>query len=240
MNEKEAADLETLKIGIAAEPDFVRSLNAICQVLDMGHAVYHLAPTASPGLEIPYVQTTYSPAWIMQYIARNYLTFDPVLARGLGGGKSFFWSEIERSDDATKAFFEDASKFGVGNCGFTVPIANRGGRRAMFTVNKLDEEANFKATIKGKEKHLGDIALILHSKALAAIGVSASIPALSRREVECLNWTAQGKDGASIADILKISEFTVRDYLKSARTKLGCTTIAQAVYEATRLRLIKP
>ncbi len=240
MNEQEAKDLENLKIGLAAETDFAKSLKAICTVLEMGHAVYHLAPTASPGLEIPFVQTTYSPAWIMQYIASNYLNSDPVLERGLNGGKPFFWSEIAREDDGIKAFFADAANHGVGNCGYTVPIANRGGRRAMFTVNKMDDETDFKNTIKGKEKHLSDISLILHRRALTAIGDSGDVPTLSRREIECLNWTAQGKDGASIAKILKISEFTVRDYLKSARNKLGCTTIAQAVYEATRLRLIKP
>lgn len=239
MADQEAKNLEALKIRLAAELDFSKSLKAICDAFQVRHAVYHLAPTASPGLEIPFVQTTYSPKWIMRYIARNYLSTDPVLERGLGGAKPFFWSDVPRESPALSAFFEDAAAHGVGNCGYSIPIADRGGKRAMFTVNMDSEESAFRAYVTGKEKHLHDIAMILHGRALAETGNDVEVPALSRREIQCLNLTAQGKDGSSIAEILKISEFTVRDYLKAARRKLGCATIAQAVYEATRLRLIK-
>ena len=81
---------------------------------------------------------------------------------------------------------------------------------------------------------------MFHRRALVELYKGENIPSLSPRELECLSWTTQGKDANTIAAILEISEYTVRDYLKSARQKLGCATIAQAVYQATRLRLINP
>ena len=75
-------------------------------------------------------------------------------------------------------------------------------------------------------------------KALLHLHSEDRRPPLSPREIECLSWTAQGKDASTISEILEISEHTVRDYLKSAKYKLSCGTIAQAVFEATKLRLI--
>jgi DNA-binding CsgD family transcriptional regulator len=240
MQENDVQGLEDLKIRLAGETDFAASLRAICDALGVKHAVYHLAPIGSAHLEIPFVQTTYEPRWVMRYIAQNYLAMDPVLNEGLYGKNPFFWTDIARPTAALEAFFADAATHGVGNCGFTLPVLDRSGRRAMFTVNNDEDEGQFRLRLQGKVKHLADIGGILHRRALALLGEDEKAPPLSRREIECLNWTAKGKDAASIAEILKISEFTVRDYLKSARTKLGCSNIAQAVYEATRLKIIRP
>ena len=61
---------------------------------------------------------------------------------------------------------------------------------------------------------------------------------LSSRELDCLYWTAQGKEAIDIALILSISPHTVRGYLKSARFKLDCVTSAQAVSKAVMLGLL--
>jgi LuxR family transcriptional regulator, quorum-sensing system regulator CinR len=232
--------LSVLKNGLATTPDVAKSLADIRTVLGVDHSVYHLAPTAAPEMDIPFVRTTYDPGWVMRYITRNYMAIDPVLELGLSGGKPFFWSDIQRESETVAAFFADAERHGVGNCGYTVPITDRVGHRAMLTLNRNGADAEFRAHISGLARDIGDIAGILHRRCLTEAGIEEPVPVLSRREIECLSWTAQGKDASSIADILKISEHTVRDYLKSARTKLGCSTIAQAVYEASRLRLLKP
>jgi DNA-binding CsgD family transcriptional regulator len=232
--------MSVLKNGLVSATDVGKSLSDIRSALKVDHAVYHLAPTAAPEMDIPFVRTTYDPRWVMRYITRNYMTIDPVLELGLSGARPFFWSDIPRDGEAVAAFFADAQSHGVGNCGFTVPITDRVGHRAMFTLNRDGDDAEFRSRISAIARDLEDIALILHRRGLAEAGIEEPVPVLSPREIECLSWTAHGKDASSIADILKISEHTVRDYLKSARTKLGCSTIAQAVYEASRLRLLKP
>jgi DNA-binding CsgD family transcriptional regulator len=232
--------LSVLKNGLVSATDVAKSLADIRTALKVDHAVYHLAPTAAPEMDIPFVRTTYDPRWVMRYITQNYMTIDPVLELGLSGTKPFFWSDIARDGEAVAAFFDDARRHGVGNCGYTVPIADRVGHRAMFTLNRDGDETEFRSLIGAIARDIDDIALILHRRGLTEAGIAEPVPVLSPREIECLSWTALGKDATSIADILKISEHTVRDYLKSARTKLGCSTIAQAVYEASRLRLLKP
>lgn len=194
----------------------------------------------NPNLEFPFVRATYGGEWIRRYVLKNYIDLDPVLERGLGASEPFYWADVPRETRPVQEFFADAMAHGVGNCGYTVPIADKNGRRAMFTVNDEWDAADFAAKLAPAERSLRDVALVLHRKALIEAGVDDDPPALSPREIECLIWTARGKDANTVAEILDISEHTVRDYLKSAKSKLGCSTIAQAVFEATRLNLIRP
>jgi len=86
-----------------------------------------------------------------------------------------------------------------------------------------------------------EIAHLIHRKAVYELhGENDPVPALSPREIECLHWTALGKDYKDISVILGISEHTTRDYLKTARFKLGCATISAAASRAVQLAHHQP
>lgn len=59
--------------------------------------------------------------------------------------------------------------------------------------------------------------------------------ALSERERQIMGWVAMGKTNPEIGCILCISEFTVKNHLKSIFTKLDVSNRAQAVATLTRL-----
>ncbi|TAX31374.1 helix-turn-helix transcriptional regulator [Rhizobium leguminosarum] len=61
---------------------------------------------------------------------------------------------------------------------------------------------------------------------------------LTRREIECLRWSAAGKSSDEIAIILDLSSHTVAGYLKSATRKLDSVNRMQAVARAFRYRLL--
>jgi DNA-binding CsgD family transcriptional regulator len=111
-------------------------------------------------------------------------------------------------------------------------------RKAMFSVTSDLSDEDWQRKINLEKNLLEQIGDVLHRKAILQVYGSEAGPPLAPREIECLYWTAKGKDGPTIAEILQISEHTVRDYLKSARNKLGCLTVAQAIHEATKRRLI--
>src|SRR5450631_3355176 len=52
---------------------------------------------------------------------------------------------------------------------------------------------------------------------------------LSRREEQCLIWAARGKTFQEVADVLKISFGSARAHLDTARHKLHCMNLTQAV-----------
>jgi DNA-binding CsgD family transcriptional regulator len=61
---------------------------------------------------------------------------------------------------------------------------------------------------------------------------------LTEREIECLEWSAAGKNSREIAQILEISSLTIDGYLKNALHKLGAVNRTQAVAKACQLGLL--
>jgi DNA-binding CsgD family transcriptional regulator len=58
---------------------------------------------------------------------------------------------------------------------------------------------------------------------------------LTRRELDCLFWAAQGYSTIETAEILEIKNETVRQYIKQALNKLGARNKTQAIWLAHRL-----
>ncbi|MEM8951012.1 MAG: helix-turn-helix transcriptional regulator [Pseudomonadota bacterium] len=61
---------------------------------------------------------------------------------------------------------------------------------------------------------------------------------ITKRELECLKWAADGKTEWEIGVVLGIAEKTVDTHLYSAHRKLGAANRPQAIALAFRLGLI--
>lgn len=57
---------------------------------------------------------------------------------------------------------------------------------------------------------------------------------LNPKQIECLRWAAAGKTYGEIAEIVGISERTVRYHLEGARTQFGFATIMQTIVQAAK------
>ena len=64
---------------------------------------------------------------------------------------------------------------------------------------------------------------------------AARVPVLSERERQIMVWVAMGKTNPEIGMILDISEFTVKNHMKSIFSKLDVTNRAQAVAKLERM-----
>ncbi|WED43244.1 helix-turn-helix transcriptional regulator [Legionella cardiaca] len=69
-------------------------------------------------------------------------------------------------------------------------------------------------------------------------GGYAESETISMREQECLWLSAQGKTVKQIAQILKISPYTVEKYLKNIREAFNCHTLIEAVIEGIHRGMI--
>lgn len=61
---------------------------------------------------------------------------------------------------------------------------------------------------------------------------------LTARELEILRLIAKGYNSKEVALILNLSHFTINTYRKSIQHKLNVKNCAEAVYEASKLKLI--
>lgn len=214
-------------------------LDEICDFAGGKYAVYHVAHGNRTIADCPVVKTNYPAAWVQRYLTRNYVNIDPVVQRGFTSALPFYWDELKLRSSSEVALFREAIGHGIGLSGVSIPIIDKLGRRALFSISSDRQPLEWRQYVAAKLPAIIDFANGFHQK-LQKCDSFANYdgPHLSPRELECLSWVAAGKDTGSIAIILSLSEHTVRDYLKSARYKLGCTTLAQAVHKATLARIL--
>lgn len=201
---------------------------------------YLAVGVSRPHLANPYLAVTYSTEWVDHYKRQRYVEIDPVVHMGMRRLLPLDWDEFGRPEGALKTFFGEASEFGLGHRGLTIPVHGRGSDRGLFTITSDVSERVWR---RDKLEFLRDfqvIAVSLHEKVLELEGLAVSRPRLSPRELECLHWASEGKTAWASAVILGLSEHTVRCYLESTRYKLNACSNMHAVSIAHRWGLFDP
>lgn len=176
----------------------------------------------------PYLAVTYSSEWVEQYRSRGYVKIDPVIRVGLRRLLPIDWDDLS-TDDASRQFFGEANEFGLGRKGMSFPVHGHGGDRALFSVSADLSEGEWKWARRVALEQFPVIAAHLHNAVLRTEGIERAQPRLSPRELECLQWTSEGKTVWECGMILGLSPHTVRCYLESARHKLGASSNTHAV-----------
>ncbi len=197
------------------------------------HIVYHWV--SSDGEQ--YGVGTYDPTWVQHYVDRDYLRVDPVILGCFTKFHPIDWKNLDWSSRAARAFRADAVAHGVGNQGFSIPIRGPSGQFALFTVSHTCDDAVWAAFTTDHQRELILIAHYFNLKALefGTARVPEPTRALSPREVDALTFLAMGYGRGQVAEMLSISEHTLRAYIESARYKLGTAntthTVARALSE---------
>lgn len=215
------------------------ALESLRDIFRLKHISFHLGQIRIGELDAPFVQTTYPSQWVSRYVLKGYVNIDPVAREGFERQFPFDWREVALDERAAE-LMSDAAAHDLGKSGYSIPVVDRTGRRSLLSFTSDMTGRDWDDFIAGHRELLSEAAFQLHRKALVEVfGNADPMPPLGPREIECLYWTARGKDYLAIAEILGISGHTVRGYLKSARFKLECATLPQAVAKALALRIIK-
>ena len=225
-------------------PDLVRTARTTADAIDLiagrcghEHTTFHILSTPSAGLDNPFVRTTYPAEWVQYYLLNNLAVVDPVVEKARRDRHSFCWSELPQN--TAEPVLKTAATFGIGASGYSFVHEDDRGRIGLFSITASMAPGPWSAYVAAHGKTLACLLPDLHAKAVAEIATdTGDYPKLTPREYECLTQSAAGNSYSQIAVILSLSEHTVRSYLKIARIKLDCITLAQAVGKATRMGLI--
>lgn len=227
----QSLDVFLEKLGTAERLDDLQDIVAgLRDCFEVDHAVYHWV--SADGQQ--YGCGTYSREWCIRYVVEDYLRVDPVI---LGCFQRFHpvdWKRLDWSSKSAKAFLADAVAHGVGNQGYSVPVRGPNGQFACFSVSHSASDAEWAEFTERNQRDLILIAHYFNQKALELAHGRAPEPAkpLSPREVDALTFLAMGYGRGQVADMLKISEHTLRAYIESARFKLGALNTIHAVAKA--------
>ncbi len=200
------------------------------------HVVYHWV--SADGEQ--YGFGTYDPAWAQRYSEKEYLRIDPVIVGCFQRFDPVDWKRLDWSSKAAQAFRKDAIAHGVGNQGFSIPIRGPNGQLALLTASHTTDDESWAEFMEAHQREWILIAHYLNQKALQLEKGRTPEPvrALSPRETDALTYLGMGYSRGQVADLLNISEHTLRAYIESARFKLGALNTTHAVARAITEGLI--
>jgi DNA-binding CsgD family transcriptional regulator len=203
---------------------------------------YVLFRLPNRGLKYPNVITHYPVEWIQHYMRLQYFKCDPVLEHAMKTMRPFMWSELffNNLTEDQHRMFEDSRFFSGIESGITVPLYGPQSEFGIVTTAlKKTHKINENTLLK-----LSAFAMAYHEKAKQLILFSDNHKnhktSLSKRELECLLWTANGKTYWEISQILSLSEETIRFYMKNSFRKLNVNTKTQAIMKCVIEGLIIP
>lgn len=215
-------------------------LKAICDMFELSHAGY-LWVDKQGGR---HMVSSLPDVWQERYIAQDYFRSDPVLTGCFAAIDPVDWQDLNWSGRMSSTFRRDALSHGVGRQGYSVPLRGPGGQYAVFSVTSDWAEPVWQA-FKGSSGR--DLILLGHYLNRVILELSTSPEtttdtvegqALSPRELSSLALLAEGKSRAQVAEVLEISEHTLRVYIESARKKLGAQNTTHAVAKAVATGLV--
>lgn len=184
---------------------------------------------------------TYPAAWVAMYSELQLYEIDPVFMRAERTRIPFFWDVADFQDELTvpqQEIFAEARRLGIGR-GYTVPfhsVESLGALRASCTVipdsAAIDPQTYF--TVRLMASYVYEAA----SRDVTSQHPRPAASTLSRRELQCLEFAAQGKSDWVVGKLLNISERTVHNHIENAKRRLGVVTRVQAVVHALASRQV--
>ena len=207
--------------------DILKDIAAEC---GLSHIAYFcLAADKRPDSNLLTAVTTFPKEWQARYFIKQYIKIDPTVARGRTAVLPFDWETLEKDDPAIIAFFKDANRHNVGRNGISIPVRNRRNIKSMVSFTSDALRPAWETFKKQNMARLQRLAALINSATVVNSKLPEPQVQLSRREEECLIWSARGKTHQEIGDIVGLSPTSVRTHLDTARHKLRCINLTHAV-----------
>lgn len=202
---------------------------------------------------IHWVRSSMSKGWLNRYDAEGYAEADPMLAQVQNGKDSLYVqaASLKSADghsNKAMALNHDLQKAGyIHLYSLVVPCPDNEAK--LVVLSSAQPEAQDMMTDQQREMrvlatvlatNLGSDIPSNHGRVYDITSIAPTAPDLSPRELQVMNLLALGHRNDRIAELLGLSEITVRTHLKSARDKLRAPTRESALVRAMQLGLIDP
>lgn len=190
-------------------------------------------------LSRPHIETfsNYPEIWRSRYAEMNYLAVDPSVAHGRRSMRPELWSDVLFA--GTPSLWSEAREAGLRHGRFQSYLET-GGLGSMLTLARSNEKISV-AEINSNALRLAWLNQIVHQAFASLLSPERHLPPndrLTQREVEVLQWTADGKTTGQISEILTISENTVSFHIKNAIVKLKTSNKTAAAVRAAMLGML--
>jgi DNA-binding CsgD family transcriptional regulator len=166
---------------------------------------------------------------------------DPVMQHCKRSGRPIIWDQSTYLEADAVGKWEEQAVFGY-RSGIAMALHMPEGRHFMFGVDLDGPLTRDAARLSRTVADLQLFAVYAQeaaSRILLPTPCNADVPNLTRRELEALRWTLEGKTAWEVGKILSIAERTAVFHVNNAMHKLGCVSKHQAAVRADRLGLLR-
>jgi DNA-binding CsgD family transcriptional regulator len=181
------------------------------------------------------------PAYREKFEAADYGARDPVMQHCKRSGRPIIWDQTTYVQAGLGGQWEEQAMFGY-RSGIAMALHLPEGRHFMLGV-EVDGPATKDANRLSRT--VADLQLFTVYAQEAAARLLLPTPRdtnpcnLTRRELEALRWTLEGKTAWEVGKILGIAERTAVFHVNNAMHKLGCVTKHQAAVRAERMGILR-
>ena len=179
----------------------------------------------------------YPEQWRMRYQEAGYLASDPTIKRGIRSPLPMLWNDALFAD--VPGLWNEAQAMGL-RVGWAQSRFDGTGAGSLLTLARSGNALSRKE-LESKALQLNWLVSATHeafTRIFVASNLNRGKAPLTRREIEVLQWAADGKTTEDIASILNISEDTVKFHTRNAMIKLDCTNRISAVVRALSAGLL--
>lgn len=245
MGREELSDL----IETTLQADSVEALHRLCSraahAYGFEHFIYGARFPSSLIRPFMLVISGHPDEWRARYQSRHYIARDPAVRHCVTHTRPVRWSELLSDPDQprnARQVLEEAKEFGL-LAGTSLPVRGSRGEVGLMSFSGARTGREAEREILAAQPDLFLLSSYVH-EAVCRIVARGEMPYqpvhLTKRERECLLWSAEGKTAWETAQILGLSERTVVFHLNNAASKLAVTTRQQAVARAVSQGLIAP
>lgn len=229
-----------------AQLDGARSLDGLCgqllqltKVFGVEHILAGILPSQN-ATEIEQLEglllVDWPSEWLNHYFSKNYVAIDPTIKMVKTSLEPFYWSQLRclcEKDPNADLVMNEAMDFKLIE-GLTVPITTAEGMKCGFSF--AGQHIDLTESTPGILSLLANYAFATSVKFGAVTSVA---PPMAPRQMDVIEWAAEGKTDWEIGMILHVSEHTVDKYMRQVKEKLDATNRVQMIAKAIRLGLIK-
>lgn len=238
---KDAAQLSQIASITTAvdEADFLQKAKSAASAIGFDHVLFGIEWRRRSLPPIQHITSGWPEGYQQIYAERGLIAVDPTVPYCQAHTAPLEWDEAMYASPQSKEVLEESRRFGLGH-GLSVPVHESQNIVSMLSLgrDKPFENDLERQLVMAGGAVLANCAHVVIKRVLFPAFAAQLRGQLTKRELECLQWIAQGKSNTVIADILRISENAVEYHLKSLFPKLRVTTRVQAAIVAVEMNLV--
>lgn len=222
-------------LSVKTEEDLKKEITTFANRLGFDYVTLICAVSRVSGERLQFSLNNYPKNWDADN-ADN-MKRDPIVAQLRSRPAPVLWGpDLYRATD-TMDMWEAACAHGF-HSGIATPIWTSPHKRILVGLSRnqgLDDNPQM------LQQQVGELMLFTSFVQVAAeriFNIDGQRVALTRRELECLKWTMEGKTAGEVAIILSMSERTANFHLQNAMKKLGAANKYQAAMRAAQHGLL--